>query len=76
MDTALTQLLIFMFPYLIYKGSTYVLTTQTNLYKLQLFYLLNSYALHLQLTTYTIGTYLTVTYLCYCVSVFLCVHLF
>ena len=55
------------------RGGTHVLTTQTNLYKLQLFY-----SFTLMLYTYvsrpsTILIYLTVTYLCYHVSVSLCV---
>ena len=33
------------------RGNAYGLITQTNLYKLQLFYLLNSYALHFEFIT-------------------------
>ena len=58
------------------RDSTYILTTQTNLYKLNYFI----YWIHMFHTynsrPYTILIYLTVTYLCYCLSVSLCVHVY
>ena len=59
-------------PYI--RGNRYVLTTETNLYILQLFYSLNSMLYTYNLQPYTILIYLAVTYLCYHLSFALCVH--
>ena len=73
MITALTQLLIFRFLTSYIRGSTHVLGTQTDLYKLQLFYLFTLMLYTYVSRTSTILIHLTVTYLCYHVSVSLCV---
>ena len=56
--------------YLQIRGSAHVLTTQTNLYKLQLFYLFTLKSYTYVLRPITILIYVTVTYLCFHVSSF------
>ena len=77
MSTALTQLLIFRFSYLLTnKGSAHVLTSQTNLYKLQLFFYLLFKSYTYVSRPSTILIYVTITYLHYHVSVSLCINVF
>ena len=58
------------------RGSTHVLITQTNLYKQQLFYLLILMLYIYVSRPSTIWIYLTVTYLCFHVSVTLCGYVY